>query len=408
MKRAVLAIGLVVLAALAVAQGCSGTPQGNGITCMPLGAGDMGPDGGVGCFFPATAAAQRTPCGEVTQYCDTSGTTTPNTKCLGDQDGGAASPAPGAPPAKVTLTGFLHPFASGPDTTNLTVQVFTNTMGTDPVVAQPVGSMTAVLMQGTERACDVDPTVGCSIPLADGCMPPTCHDGLNLTGTDMGRPDDRKYCRDNGTATGQCSDRLRWEARYTVANVPTNTQLAIRVSGPTGTWTTTVQFNVVLSTSDHACTSLNDNNCIDTSDAANPKYQLNLTTLSRADFSSIPVAAGLPGGISANMGAVLGEVRDCDNVRLANIQVQTTPTADRYTYFNGDPLMPLPDVTRASIGTDRLGLFAALNQRPGRATVETAGAAAVGAALDSFGTADVFVYGGELTLVNVNGGKALK
>ena len=36
----------------------------------------------------------------------------------------------------------------------------------------------------------------------------------------------------------------------------------------------------------------------------------------------------------------------------------TTPGADRFTYFNGNPVKTLPDASRASVGTDRLGLFA--------------------------------------------------
>ena len=46
-----------------------------------------------------------------------------------------------------------------------------------------------------------------------------------------GHPDQTKYCRQDPTGT-TCADRLRWEARYTVANIPTNKQLVVRATGP--------------------------------------------------------------------------------------------------------------------------------------------------------------------------------
>lgn len=376
--------------------GCNNAQQGGGgSNCMTL-------PGGSGCFFPATQAAVRTQCGDVTEYCDTTGALTPNLSCLGGK-----GPAPGATPAKVTLTGFVHAFSSGPDSNNLTVQVFdASNTSTDPLASQALGSVVAKLDVATQRACDGDGAKGCSIPLANGCQTPTCNDGL------MGRTDDRKYCRDLGNGTGECSDRLRWESRYAIDGVPTNTPLVVRVSGPNGasdaTWATTVAFNVVLSTNDRACTSLSDTDCLDRSDAANPKDQLNVSALSGADYVNIPTVSGLSGGISSGLGAVAGEVHDCDNVRVGNVEVTTTPTADRYTYFNGNPVKTLPDASRASVGTDRLGLFAALNQKPGKATIETAGATTVGAPLMSFGTFDAFVYPNTVTIVNVNGGKGLK
>ena len=265
--------------------------------------------------------------------------------------------------------------------------------------------MTATLDPTTQRACDADASKGCSLPLQNGCMLPTCNDGLG------GRADDHKYCRDNG-AGGECSDWLRWESRYSVPNIPTNTRLVIRVTGPNNvsdtTWATTVSFNIFLSTNDRACTSLSDTDCLDQSDAAHPKYQLNVSALSSADYVNIPTISGLPGGISSGQGAMAGEVHDCDNVRVGNVEVVTTPPADRFTYFNGNPIMTLPDASRASVGTDRLGLFAALNEKPGPVHVESGGATMAGGALTSFGTFDAFVYANAVTIVDINGGKGTR
>jgi hypothetical protein len=304
----------------------------------------------------------------------------------------------------VTLTGFVHVFSSGPDSSNVKVQIFDAAMVTasDPRGLQALGTVTAKLDPTTQRACDADGAKGCSLPLANGCALPVCNDGLG------GRSDDHKYCRDNG-AGGECSDRLRWESRYSIANVPTNTRLVIRVTGPAGVsdavWATTVSFNIFLSTNDRACTSLSDTDCLDSSDPTAPKYQLNVSALSAADYVNIPTISGLSGGITAGQGAMAGEVHDCDNVRVGNVEVVTTPGADRFTYFNGNPVKTLPDASRASVGTDRLGLFAALNEKPGAVHVEAGGALSAGGPLTSFGTFDTFVYANSVTIVNVNGGK---
>jgi hypothetical protein len=94
-------------------------------------------------------------------------------------------------------------------------------------------------------------------------------------------------------------------------------------------------------------------------------------------------------------------------VRVAGVEVGKTPIADRFTYFNGNPVMTLPDASRASVGTDRLGLYAALNIKPGPVQVETAGSNAPEGQLMSFGTFSAFVYPDAVSLVNINGGKPL-
>jgi hypothetical protein len=383
------AMKYVPLAMLWFALGCDTTKYPD-VTCTTL-------PGGTACIEDPTLAAVRTPCGDVTQYCDPTSSPAPNLTCLT-----SPSLSPPATPATVTLTGFVHVFSSGPNSDKLTVQLFdaaTLQSGTDPAGVTPLASLATALDPTTQRACDTDGAKGCSIPLANGCTLPVCNDGLD------GRPDDQMYCRDNG-AGGECSHRLRWEARYTFDNVPTNKQLVIRVIGPTGildnVWATTVAFNVSLATDDRPCANLSDTDCLDASRAT---YQLNVNALSRTDYFELPVGSGLPGGISPDFGAVAGELHDCDNIRVANVQLATTPPGDRFTYFNGNPIQTLPDSTRAAMGTDRLGLFASLNVKPGAVRVETLGETTAGGALESFGTVDAFVYPNSVTIVNVNGGR---
>jgi hypothetical protein len=385
-----------VVATIGCGSGSSNNSDGGtGCTTLP---------GGTACFNTASQVAARTPCGDVTEYCDATATAAPKLDCL-------ANPSTTRPstPDKVTLTGFVHVFSSGPDSNNVTVQVFdsaTLANGSDPGSGVPtIGTLTATLAKATQRACDSDGAKGCSIPLWTGCTLPTCNDGQD------GRQDDKKYCRDNG-AGGECSDRLRWESRYSIPNVPTNKQLVIRVTGAGGitdaTWAATVAFNVFLSTADRACTGPSDTDCLDQTVAGSPKYQLNVSALSQADYVNIPTISGLSGGITAGQGAVAGEVHDCDNVRVGNVEIMTTPGADRFTYFNGNPIKTLPDASRASVGTDRLGLFAALNVKPGKVKVEAAGITSAGGALSSFGSFDSFVYANSVSIVNVNGGKGTR
>jgi hypothetical protein len=372
--------------------GCGGNTNNNSD-----GGGSCTNFGPVCLSAPLTTAA-RTPCGDVTEYCDKTSTAAPNLSCL------TTPKSDGSGPATVTLTGFVHAFSAGPDSGGVSLALYdaaTLAGGADPMTVTPIAKTVAMLDPATQRACDLVAANGCSIPSATGCTLPKCNDGLS------GRTDDRKYCRDLGGGNTSCSDRLRWEARYTLTNVPTNKQLVIRTAGPNGmadnTWAALAAWNIYLSTADRKCEDLSASDCLDTSDMANPKYQLNVNALSKSDYVNIPTTSGLAGGITSGEGAIAGEVHDCDNIRVGNVAVGTSPGADRFTYFNGNPIMTLPDSGRFSSGTDRLGLFAALNLKPGKISIQAAGL--VGTTLTSFGSFDAFVYPDTVSVVNVNGGK---
>ena len=173
-------------------------------------------------------------------------------------------------------------------------------------------------------------------------------------------------------------------------------------------WATTVAFNVFLSTTDRACKNVLDTQLPEPVGSGSPQYQLNVSALSASDFVNIPVMSGLSGGILVRRGRGPGEVRDCDNVRVANVEVATVPGADRFTYFNGNPVETLPDAARAAVGTDRLGLYAAFNIKPGPVFVEAAGGMTAEGALESFGSFNAFVYAGAVSVVNLNGGKGTR
>ena len=371
------------------------------LACACSGGGNSPTDGGPQCttidgvcLNAPLAVATRTQCGDVTDFCDKSGMP-PQLSCL------TTPKVPGAGPAMVTLTGFIDVFSNGPNANGISVAVYDAVPllgGQDISTATPIAQLASVVLDpATQRACDADGKFGCSLPSHTGCTLPVCNDGLD------GRADSTKYCRDNG-GNFVCSDRLRWEARYTLpVMVPTNKPLVVRVTGANGlpdqNWANLVVWNVFLSTSDHACVGLEDNDCID---VAKTTYQLNVNALSKTDYVNIPVTSGLSGGIAVGRGAVAGEVHDCDNVRLENVVVGMNPIAERSSYFNGNPIKTLPDSSR--VATDRLGLFTGLNLPPGKVTVVAAGLTSVGGPLVPFGTYAGYIYPDTVSVINLNEG----
>jgi hypothetical protein len=411
-------IGMMMGALVAVTLAGCGGGGGGGVDPKADMAGSAGcPTGylafdGVCVTPPSTkpeAAPQRTQCGDVTEFCDRSNRMQPVLGCLTD----APKMRPPSP-AMVTLTGYVHPFSGGTSNAAVGVQVFK----ADDLANGADITTTKALVQGIFtfdpktasdgsqfRACDIDPTIGCVPVDPAGCM--ACNDGL------MGRQDDKKYCR--AAANGQpatCSGRLRWERRYSLDGVPTNTPLVIRSTGDnympsTGVWNTLVAWNVYFATDDKSCSGdKSATDCLDTSDMAKPRYQWNVSVLSQADYTNIPTTAGLSGGITAGQGAIAGEVHDCENIRVANVMVGIKPLGDRLTYFNGDPFKTLPDAGRAQLGTDRLGLYSWLNVAAGKAKIE--GVGSVGGTNVGFGKFTAWVYPGVVSVVNLNGGKPVQ
>jgi hypothetical protein len=338
------------------------------------------------CLLPSTNKPDRTQCGEVSEFCDTTGVTAPNEACL------TTPITPGTGPAKVVLTGFVQVLSGGPDTNGTSVAVFDATPllgGMSLAATTPIAIVDNIALDPTtQRACDADPMNGCSLPSMTGCA--ACNDGLN------GHSDDMKYCRDNGGGNFSCNGRVRWEARYTsTAVVPTNQQLVIRVTGtggaPSSVWANIVTWNVYIPANARACTSVTDNECMDLTGAM-PTYQLNVNSLAQQDYLGIPVFSGLSGGIQKGKGAVVGEVRDCDNIRVEHAVVGVSPTPDRFTYFS-----------QTRLDTDNLGRFAGFNLAPGKVTV----AAGAGDTLADLGHFTGFVYPDSFSIFNINSGRPI-
>jgi hypothetical protein len=413
------AVALVVVA-VSFAPGCDDGHSADPV-CLRLADGgwdndlsgtDLGANAGL-CYFPAPAAAARTACSaELTHGCDTSGTSAPNLACLGatvPADGGVAD-VEGA-----TLTGFIHAWQNGPDTTSFQVTVFDANQlatGVDPGSVPPLGQMTFALEPyqpgdtPQRRACDTDPAVGCA-PALSTCT--GCADGY------YAEPDRGQYCR----ADGVCASRQRWEVRYTVPAIPTDRPLVLRVL-PTrningSSWVTTYEWNVFASPRDHACSGPGDNDCYTPAVAASGDalgvpavYQHDVTVLSTTDVAQLANATGRPGGNRAGLGMVLGEVRDCDGVRIANAQVSLSPAPGNRYYFTGDERSARPDPRRAMVGTEQLGQFLAFDQPPGKTSIEAVGGLGADNVLTRLGRHDLVVYANSATFLYINGGRGTR
>ncbi|MBW2462365.1 MAG: hypothetical protein JRH11_12025 [Deltaproteobacteria bacterium] len=157
---------------------------------------------------------------------------------------------------------------------------------------------------------------------------------------------------------------------FSIENIPTETSLIVKTSGAPDFWRALYSYNVQL-LNDTVETGAAGDGCADM--PAGPRHIYDASTLSRSDYNSIPLTAGLPSGITPGNGAVAGEIHDCGDTRLEFAQVGVFPAPETLVYFNDNPSNPLPVVSRGE-GTSLLGLFAALDVPPGPAQVAAIGA----------------------------------
>jgi hypothetical protein len=354
------------------------------------------------CARPPTTEVVRTICGLVDEDCAPVGSPeAPDLECLTDPGG----PLP-PDPAFVTLTGYADVFSSGPDADGARIFVYRED-DIGPAVTSldqvtPIATFDLVLDETTlaeARACPMD--VDDPADLRGKCVPPD--PDADCGGACPRALDAVEFCH-----AASCEPLQRWEVRYTIPGVPTNTFLVLRTMGLTGgvpdvaneTWGPLVQYNVHLGTADRACASTEDKNCIDVAAAT---YRLNVNLLSRGDYQSIPVSAGLSGGVTPGNGAVAGEVHDCTDYRVEFAQVGYAPLPVKSTYFNGNPTHTFPDLGRADEGTDRLSLFAGFDIAPGPIEVEAIGL--VGGTPTSLGRYTGRVWPDTVSVIGINAGK---
>ena len=416
----------IVIPALLLALGCSDDSTSTK---------DQGPspdgangDAGVTCpkSFPIShegvcipkkpdTAGKRTQCGEIVEECDKTGKKEPNLKCISE-----AAPKAPTGPATVNLAGFVDVFSNGPDSDNVVVEVYDGEALMKAIVAdkkagklktkyfptsvKPLATDTVYLKwtdkkkipedatRGKARACPLDNKL--KLP----CIVPELECGPTKVECDL---EGDEYCHN-----GQCIERLRWESRYRVANLPTNKYLVIRTVGThgfkPGTWGIMAQFNVYLRADAPKCKVGEFNDCLN----SKGDYELEVNALYSGDYSTIPITAGLSGGVPEGHGAIAGEVHDCDDVKLSGFQVGTSPIPSVMAYFNGNSVKTLPDLLQLKHGTNIDGIFAALDIEPGEVTISAVGQ--VGGKLVSAGTIKAAVLPDTVTVITFDGKKPEK
>jgi hypothetical protein len=144
------------------------------------------------------------------------------------------------------------------------------------------------------------------------------------------------------------------EAYYeTAVELPTNTRMAIKVSGRESRWRDTWEYGLFTP-----------------ADLKNAEgfIRLGANTVSDGAWRTIPPAVGLAGGIDDTHGAIAGTIRDCGDPNRANPGPQRIVNAtvgisfdgdSKLSYFNGNPNDTLPLPGRAATNSD--GTYAAID-----------------------------------------------
>ncbi len=183
---------------------------------------------------------------------------------------------------------------------------------------------------------------------------------------------------------------------YAIPNVPTETPLIVKTYGASDFWRDLYTYNFQVLDEEVEGSAAAGDPCADA--PAGPRAEYRARTLSRSDYNSIPLTAGISGITSGN-GALAGEVHDCTDVRVENASVGVYPIPRVLAYFNDNPSNPLPDISRT--GTSLLGLYAALDLPPGPADVSAVGL--VGGQLVSLGWYHARVFPNSVTAVTLRG-----
>lgn len=177
-----------------------------------------------------------------------------------------------------------------------------------------------------------------------------------------------------------CSPRLL--CKYSYPGVPTEKELIILTKGMF--WAPLYDFNVY----------------IPNSDVKNGVWEHNVRALATDDYTVIPQAA-IGGPITPGNGAIAGEVHDCGDVRLTGATVDVEVKRRVLTYFSDDEDAPLPNTGATS--TSVLGLYAALDVAPGKASVAAIGL--VGGKVTTVGYHRVTVFPDAVTSITFRGAR---
>jgi hypothetical protein len=218
-------------------------------------------------------------------------------------------PAPPGTPATVTLKGVAKIFSHGCESKKLDIEVYT------------------VKRTGGADDGEPDKLVGNKVTTATECM----------TG---GKAEEHEDC---GT---------RYLCTFEYPGVPSETELVILTKG--SLWAELYEYGVY----------------VPNAEVKDGSFDKDVRALDASDYNLIAQTA-MGKTITPGNGAVGGEVHDCDNIRLENAVVDVDVSRFALTYFTSNEDTPLPDV-KAKV-TSTLGLYAAMDIKPGPVVVAAAG-----------------------------------
>ncbi|MEI8257018.1 MAG: hypothetical protein WCJ30_15195 [Deltaproteobacteria bacterium] len=136
-----------------------------------------------------------------------------------------------------------------------------------------------------------------------------------------------------------------------------------------------------------------------------PSVYIHPRVLANQDWVDLPGQASLVDGIPPGRAMILGEVRDCDDVRLQHATVNASPAPDfaHPAYFGpGNDEHMVPDPAQALHGTGPSGGYALLSLAPGAVRVSAGGYAQDGA-YTVVGTHAVATFADSVTFVTFRG-----
>jgi hypothetical protein len=274
------------------------------------------------------------------------------------------------PEGTVRLTGVVDVYATGGDSTDgIHVEVYR--MNDDATLGSRVGEF---VTDDADAACGDHETA------LEPFLVETGDEAANCPGICTEEiPDTDGDCRDLGF--------------YAIDGIPTHVPLIIVTYGGE-LWRYLYAYNLMFFDSEAQDMEIDG--------VTAPTIYHKVRVLSNGDFSAIPMTAGMPGGIPETHGAVAGEIHDCGDVRVRNVQVGIEPVPQRLIYFNGNESKPYPEGTRR-VGTCWLGLFAGLDIDPEENPVRVSAAGLVNGELVSFGWVVARVYPGAVTIMTFRG-----
>lgn len=250
-------------------------------------------------------------------------------------------------PKTVTLKGFVRLFSSGGDSAGVQIEVYKE--GPGGALGEKVGTPIATTDD-------------------DAKNPPQ-----------MPKPTWLKKCPDGG-----CTFRA-----YEYKDVPTETPLIIKTSDATSgqRWAALYDYNVYFANS-----LVKGDNTIDYDPAA----------VAATDINTVASAAG-GFTVKPEKGLLAGEVHDCGDVRLSGAMVDTDVGHEGEMFYFGDSESdPLPDRSRTSQGTSRLGLFGTLNLTTG-VPIRISAVGKTGGSTVLLGTYTVQVFPSAVTALSLRG-----